>query len=279
MGYAIMYNEFTTGGEIEENRYNDLNTFLSILRSPLMKRKERLTICWICQNIGNSREHIVKASIFRRHFPDVSQKKPAYKNNDKTKNIQINTSKSKELTFNSLICMKCNNALSQPYDNAWDIFDEYIHKNIVSIEKKRSIDLKEVFPNNPKQMGIYLQLYLVKLTGFMLNDELLDRNLTDSLAKSLREMTPRKDLLIEFSYRDHEDKLTISKLYAKTSDDIVFNAEWTYSFGSISITVFYYSLASLIPRIGPIKWSPFQKSKIIRLTNTKNSTRTRQIDI
>lgn len=99
--------------------------------------------CWICGKEGDSGEHMIKASDLKLYFPDVSQKKPLYLHSAKRRNKEIGSIRSSHLKSNALLCKKCNNELTQPYDKAWEKLSKYLYRNLCTIEKSKSFSLKK----------------------------------------------------------------------------------------------------------------------------------------
>ena len=76
--------------------------------------------CWICENKGDTVEHLIKGSDLRNDFGEVSQTKPLYFHTDQKKNIPIKSiKKSQRLKSDAPMCNYCNSNRTQPFDRAW----------------------------------------------------------------------------------------------------------------------------------------------------------------
>lgn len=82
--------------------------------------------CWICGQEGNTGEHLIKESDLRSYFGDISQKCPIFFHTKDKRNIPVGSLKSKRFKSDALICNRCNSALTQPYDRAWETLSIYL---------------------------------------------------------------------------------------------------------------------------------------------------------
>ena len=128
--------------------------------------------CWICGAPSDSREHKIKKSdLVRRygcqpfrniggvlHFVDGESRK-------------VPGPRAKTLTYDPLICSDCNNAKSQPWDNAYQIFERWLFENEKTLFQRRFILLEEVFGSDAFSNACpELYKYFVKAFGCRLSD-------------------------------------------------------------------------------------------------------------
>jgi len=169
--------------------------------------------CWICGDLANSGEHRIKKG-------DIVSKygKGSYVGADKvcivkgSKIKEIHGAKSDLLKYEEVLCSKCNNTNSQPFDKAYEKFIDYIDQNKAEILYKRCIDFYKVYGDNFEKEQRNLYKYFVKSFGCRLSYfghyiprdmiELLD---LDSFQTGLR---------LNFSI--NEDKL----LFGRLDDDM-----------------------------------------------------------
>lgn len=79
---------------------------------------------------------------------------------------RIQSSRSDSLKYPKIICSKCNNERSQPWDKAYEQFEKYIFVNQQSIFKKLFIDLTDTFSEDGLLYGRpNLYKYFVKAFG------------------------------------------------------------------------------------------------------------------
>jgi hypothetical protein len=73
--------------------------------------------------------------------------------------------------YEPLICSDCNNAKSQPWDNAYEKFEKWLFENAKIILQRRFILLEEVFGTDAVPSGCpELYKYFVKAFGCRLSD-------------------------------------------------------------------------------------------------------------
>jgi hypothetical protein len=101
-----------------------------------MSNEERK--CWICGSPADSGEHKFKKSEVRSLIGKWfgGHKEKSLLLND-TGFHQVHGPNSNVLKYKKSICKKCNDSLSQPFDNAYDIFVKWIIQNDKKVIKKR----------------------------------------------------------------------------------------------------------------------------------------------
>ncbi|MBK9329533.1 MAG: hypothetical protein IPM95_09535 [Sphingobacteriales bacterium] len=112
----------------------------------MIRIKKTDTICWWCGSLANSREHKYKKTDVINNFGKRSQSlndKTVLVRDDKLYNIQ--GANSDYLKFNNVLCQKCNNEKSQPADQAYETFINYINSNLSSIIEAESLDFSKIF--------------------------------------------------------------------------------------------------------------------------------------
>jgi hypothetical protein len=122
--------------------------------------------CWICGNVGDSGEHEIKASDLKLMFGKIDQNNPIvwYSQGEGLKRVK--GIKSDILKFPDLICKRCNNQVSQPYDRAWEKLSTYLKKALEVESVSGSLNLKVVFPKDDISNLIKsIQLFFVKILG------------------------------------------------------------------------------------------------------------------
>ncbi|WP_417559022.1 hypothetical protein [Mesoflavibacter zeaxanthinifaciens] len=141
--------------------------------------------CWICNDFANSDEHKFKKSDITSRYGkgEYSKKgnfKPIHIKNTET---VIRGPKAKILTFENVLCEKCNNERSQPWDNSYTIFSEYLRKNSSSLLKEKELNFKNIYGNNWENETVNLFKYFTKVFGCQIstaNTE-VSKNITDFL--------------------------------------------------------------------------------------------------
>ena len=118
--------------------------------------------CWICGDIADSGEHMIKASDLRAII-DHAPNKPFYFHDNKHKNLKVQSVKADCLKFSNVICHACNSARTQPYDRAWDAFSQSMQERQLSVGQ--ALRINRIFPYDTKHHMRHVHLYFVKIFG------------------------------------------------------------------------------------------------------------------
>ena len=121
--------------------------------------------CWICEvDDAVTDEHFIMRSAIEKVLGKISDGENVFFHYDEgKKNIPVRSYKNTRLTFNKILCRKCNEALSQPYDNEFLSFIERLKssKNLIISRNRYSL----VNFNR-----VNLALYFIKIFGCLLED-------------------------------------------------------------------------------------------------------------
>jgi len=230
--------------------------------------------CWICGDIADSREHLIKASDIRGYFGNISKERPLYKHTDATDtsiNYRINSTKSNILKLKSSICQKCNNQLTQLYDCAWEILSRYLQAEWPTIVKKGHFSFSNVFTEDTRRYALRTHLYFVKLFGCKILEEKVPIN-TGRLSEALIFEKPHSQVFLTFANAPEipvdDDQIIFSSRiqfgnYDSCLPDI---ALWTYMLHPVSIRISYLSRSSP-HEYRSRAWHPSQPSTQVRLGN------------
>ena len=223
--------------------------------------------CWICNHEAESGEHLVKASDIKGYFGDISQNKPIYFHNDEKRNVKIGSAKSKIFTSKALICKKCNNELSQPYDKAWEKLSSYLRDNWHIIKKSKKLNLSKIFPGEVRRQSINIQLFFVKLFGCRVAEHEIPINLS-GFSASLINSESNKDIFLVFGETPVNLKakkyICLTPVHCLDNKKESLGAIWIYTIGDVSIKVMYSPIVKKGNALGNA-WHPFNKSKIMKL--------------
>ena len=123
--------------------------------------------CWICGEKGDSKEHRIKKS-------DIVSKygKGSYQKENKISFYQmpldgrmIMGANSNLLKYDNILCSKCNNSKTQPFDKAYEKFIKYINKNKDTILYKRFINFSDIYQEDMERGQRNLYKYFIKSFG------------------------------------------------------------------------------------------------------------------
>jgi len=222
--------------------------------------------CWICGDIANTREHLLKASDLRSHYNKVTPEKPIYYHSDAQRNVPLQSVKDKRLVCKAKICAKCNNERTQPYDRAWEAFSNYTRKNWNKFNHKNKIDLSKIFPGTTKKQALNIHLYFVKLFGCRIEENKVPIDLSGFSESLLQGKAHEKVGISVLETPEYSIfKLTsLTEIHAVNKGNETIGAAWIYTIGPISIRV-GYAVTSIKDLRWPNIWHPSKKGKIIKI--------------
>jgi hypothetical protein len=120
-------------------------------------------ICWWCGAPADSREHRLKRSDIVREYG-----KPPYHGLRTLTRFSggdrhdFHGPASRLVKFANSLCARCNNARSQPFDQAWDHFTRHLAQHEEAILATRTIDLAAVYGASWEERAADLARYVVK---------------------------------------------------------------------------------------------------------------------
>ncbi len=143
-------------------------------------------ICWICnENEADSGEHVITKASLDFIFGKPSDGDERFVTHvDGAKNVPVKSFKGDRLKFDKSICKRCNNALSQPYDNAFNLFVRNLFKTKGNVVTRKTVNLRGLLLQDRqyrKNLGIYLQ----KIFGCLIVQHQV--RISDSDFKSIRD--------------------------------------------------------------------------------------------
>lgn len=197
--------------------------------------------CWICGDIPNTKEHLIKKSDLRSIFGERSSKNPLFIHSLNDQSVKINGLSSDILKSGAMICSNCNNSRSQPFDRAWECLSNHLRSLSPSISSGMTIKLDEIFKSNTKQSLTYVHLYFVKLFGCIIKEHNIPIDINE-FSYSILENTPHSKIHLAFeAIENKQNHQLASRTDVKVSfdsDKIIF-AIWLYDVGPLSVHVIY----------------------------------------
>jgi hypothetical protein len=125
--------------------------------------------CWWCGGIGDSREHKVKRSILKKMWtPDRLDLVSDWEMSSK---YTLHSPGSNAAKFSSTLCQRCNDTRSQPFDNAYEVFWDYIDQRVDALTDATSIDLADVYSDDWRHQALNLGRYALKSLGCRLAED------------------------------------------------------------------------------------------------------------
>ncbi|WP_444893716.1 hypothetical protein ACJJIE_04625 [Microbulbifer sp. TRSA001] len=222
--------------------------------------------CWICGNIADSKEHIIKASDIRAFFGKVSEDRPLYKHTEGKKNQKIKSAKSINLkTKKNVICQSCNNKDTAKHDVAWSLLLRFMHDNWGHIKKNGKVKLGKVFPGKSKKEAKNLHLFFVKNLACRIVDENIPIPI-ELFSYAVENNVAHPSLYLSFNARTIGPKETLyvgpSNVHGKEKDGKPISVTYYYTIGELDVQVTWFENR-------PAKnvrnaWHPNGKSNVIK---------------
>lgn len=126
--------------------------------------------CWWCGAPATTEEHRIKASTLRRVARASGAEVPSnvYKRSDDWDGLLRSLNKGSQVRWRKNMCASCNNARSQPFDEAYDVVEAFIVKNVDAMEHYREIHWCDVYGRDWRPGAENLGRYFGKQLGCML---------------------------------------------------------------------------------------------------------------
>lgn len=132
--------------------------------------------CWWCGAVANSREHRAKASQLRRMLRNADHL--WFANSDRP--TRINGARAKAVVFPKVMCKVCNNVRSQPFDEAYDHFVDFIWENPEYFRTRSNFDMLEIFDGDASGSANLARYYIKNIAcriaeaGFKVPHQIVD---------------------------------------------------------------------------------------------------------
>jgi hypothetical protein len=202
-------------------------------------------LCWICEKaFAASAEHKLKRSDAKATFGAVSQERPIFLHTAEARNQRVQTLNSALLSFQSRLCARCNNELSQPYDRAWERLSAGLRERLQHLRGGALVRTNRIFAYNTRRQMLLVHLFFVKLfLGMIIDGDVPIR--PDRFRAVLREGKAHPNVYLKFGLLNGyagkpvagASDLWIAPLKA---DGLTPYATWIYEPGSgVAVMVMY----------------------------------------
>lgn len=222
--------------------------------------------CWICNDAANSGEHKIKASDLKAVFGHFDQNSPLFLSTDQQRNLKIKGPKSKLLKHQALLCAKCNNQLSQPYDLAWQKLSNYLRTKTPKITNGSIIKLDKIFPGSTKKSMLDVHLFFLKLFGCLIVEHSIPIDIS-IFSNSLKNGEAHPKVYISFStdiIEKSRKTIGTTPIQADLLNGKVIYAAWYYILDKFDVNIIYAEPTEY--RKGLINtWHPFSISKKLKI--------------
>lgn len=223
--------------------------------------------CWICGEGAHSGEHQLKASDLRAIFGHVRQTQPVFRHSGSRRNVAVKGLNADLMKSSALLCARCNNERTQPYDRAWERLSAFLRSRR-QIRGRDRIDLGKVFPGAVHKSMLYVHLFFVKLFGCLIAENSIPIDLIGFSSSILSSTAHPKVYLAISPYIDEipTGSAGYSDLDTAQLDGRLVYATWLYILDRFSIRVMYAEPTE--HRRGLIdSWHPSTIKKCIRVSS------------
>ena len=221
--------------------------------------------CWICGSPADSREHLLKASDLRHFFGDITSNSPVFYHSLHRKNVPIRSAKSNIVKTGKILCRRCNDTRTQPFDIAWEQLLGNLSKNWTVVKESRRYKLQKAFPGSTRAQSVNVHLYFVKLMGCRIVDDRIPIDI-EQFVTSMKTQSCHPGVFLTYCFRNipKGDKhyAGISEVCAKQYNGVAEMATWYYSLGELDIQVTWFK-SDPIKNV-PYAWHPQRGGKIIK---------------
>ncbi|RBY95761.1 hypothetical protein DQ237_11415 [Blastococcus sp. TF02-8] len=123
--------------------------------------------CWWCGARADSQEHRFKHSSLRR-VADGKGPQNVFKKSDDYSDVLKSLSKGSQVRWPKNLCANCNNVRSQPFDYAYDRFEEFLFAHGREMRDWERLDWSTIYGQEWQQSSTDLARYFGKQIGCML---------------------------------------------------------------------------------------------------------------
>jgi hypothetical protein len=140
----------------------------SVPRLPDELRYDYAGRCWWCGAPADSREHKWKRTDVVRMYGSGPYGGELVWGDDDGRGRELQGARSPELKYLPNLCQRCNNARSQPFDTAYDVWAAYLFAHLNAIRDWTEFDLARVYRTDREAKRTNLARYFVKQIGCQL---------------------------------------------------------------------------------------------------------------
>ena len=223
--------------------------------------------CWICGDDARTSEHLIKATDMRAIFGHVRQDRPLYRRSASQRNVRVKGINAEIMKSDALLCSRCNNERTQPYDRAWGTLSEILRSK-PRIRGGDRIDIGKMFPGAVHKSMLQVHLYFVKLFGCLVVENSIPLDI-GVFSKAILDDVPHPRVHLAISpYTDGiaSGSAGYSDLDTAQLNGRIVYATWQYILDRFSVRVMYADPTE--HRKGLIdSWHPSTIRKCLRISS------------
>jgi hypothetical protein len=207
----------------------------------MSNRSLETSVCWICGDKADSREHKAKRSDLKAVFGTVNQSKPLYLHQDDIKNCLVKGLKSDLLKWPKTMCTKCNGSRTQPFDKSWETLSRALRSRS-GLQPGDTIRGKWAFPYDTRCNMRNVHMYFVKAFGCVIRSAPADVPTRIGLiefSKAIMLGRCHPDIYLKFGMSEKPDE----QARVEGSDLDVY---WNTETGRCDLATWFYNVNGLV---------------------------------
>ncbi|MGY1712606.1 hypothetical protein ACI8AC_24160 [Geodermatophilus sp. SYSU D00758] len=126
--------------------------------------------CWWCGAKADSQEHRFKHSSLRR-VAGGKDPRNVFKKSDNFEGVLRSIKSGSQVLWPKNFCQNCNNARSQPFDLAYDVFEDFLFRNGHKMGRWERLSWPDIFGGEWREGATNLARYFGKQVGCMLSGQ------------------------------------------------------------------------------------------------------------
>jgi hypothetical protein len=138
-----------------------------VIRGPTVFGLSPQGNCWWCGGLADSQEHRFKHSSLRRVAGGKAPRNVFKKSDDYSGELK-SISKGSQVRWPKNLCSNCNNARSQPFDYAYDTFEDFLFEHGSEMGGRDQLEWSTIYGRDWAQGAANLARYFGKQMGCML---------------------------------------------------------------------------------------------------------------
>lgn len=213
--------------------------------------------CWICGQIADSAEHMVKASDFRAVFGHVSQQAPVFRHSMQQRNTPVRGANAGNLKFSPSLCSYCNNARTQTHDRAWESLSHAMRTHRPPLKPGVPVPLQAAFQGRSRDEMLNVHLYFLKLLGCYAVEYAVPLPM-QTLAVAILGGHPHPNVYLDFvavASNAEKAEVVVGNITATNQGPRTVAATWFYVVGTAGVHVTYHESSHPRP-VRRLGWHP-----------------------
>ena len=202
----------------------------------------------------------------RQTFGAVSPNAPLFFHDEHGRNRKLGSVKSDHVKSAKVMCRRCNDTRTQPFDQDWATLSAELERRSRSLSARNRIKLRQLFPGWANHAARNIHLYFVKLFGCRIAGEDVPLSI-DPFANAIQNETICDGLSLIFC-RDATHQVGrhafVSAIQARYDGPTIVCAGWTYALDRFYVEVMWFKNLQSFQGIKG-HWNPNNNGTMIKL--------------